>query len=30
MEKILDIISKKMEQAFVDAGYEDTYGRFKV
>ena len=30
MEKILDIISKKMEQAFVDAGYEATYGRVTV
>ena len=30
MEKILDIISKKMEQAFVDAGYDASYGRVTV
>ena len=30
MEKILDIISRKMEQAFVDAGYDATYGRVTV
>ena len=30
MEKILDIISKKMEQAFVDAGYDAAYGRVTV
>ena len=30
MEKILDIITKKMEQAFVDAGYEASYGRVTV
>ena len=30
MEKILDIISQKMEQAFVDAGYEASYGRVTV
>ena len=30
MEKILDIISKKVEQAFVDAGYEASYGRVTV
>ena len=27
MEKVLDIISKKMEQAFADAGYDAQYGR---
>ena len=30
MEKILDIISKKMEQAFADAGYDASYGRVTV
>ena len=30
MEKILDIISKKMQQAFADAGYEASYGRVTV
>ena len=30
MEKILDIISKKMEQAFQDAGYDAAYGRVTV
>ena len=30
MEKILDIISKKMEQAFCDAGYDASYGRVTV
>ncbi len=30
MEKILDIISKKVEQAFADAGYEASYGRVTV
>ena len=30
MEKILDIISGKMQQAFVDAGYEASYGRVTV
>ena len=30
MEKILDIISVKMQQAFVDAGYEASYGRVTV
>ena len=30
MEKILDLISKKMEQAFVDAGYDASYGRVTV
>ena len=30
MEKILDIISKKMEQAFMDAGYDASYGRVTV
>ncbi len=30
MEKILDIISKKMEQAFVDAGFDAAYGRVTV
>ena len=27
MEKILDIISKKVEQAFQDAGYDASFGR---
>ncbi len=30
MEKILDIISKKMEQAFEEAGYDASYGRVTV
>ena len=30
MEKILDIISKKMEQAFCNAGYDASYGRVTV
>ena len=30
MEKILDIISKKMQQAFQDAGYEPAFGRVTV
>ena len=30
MEKILDIISKKMEKAFADAGYDASYGRVTV
>ena len=30
MEKILDIISGKMAQAFIDAGYEASYGRVTV
>jgi len=30
MEKILDIISNKMQQAFTDAGYEASYGRVTV
>ena len=30
MEKILDIISKKVEQAFQDAGYDASYGRVTV
>ena len=30
MEKILDIISKKVEQAFADAGYDASYGRVTV
>ncbi len=30
MEKILDIISKKMQQAFVDAGYDASFGRVTV
>ena len=30
MEKILDIISKKMEQAFADAGYDAAYGKVTV
>ena len=30
MEKILDIISAKMQQAFVDAGYDAAFGRVTV
>jgi len=30
MEKILDIITAKMAQAFVDAGYDASYGRVTV
>ena len=30
MEKILDIISEKMQKAFEDAGYEASYGRVTV
>ena len=30
MEKILDIISKKMQQAFQDAGYDASFGRVTV
>ncbi len=30
MEKILDIITGKMEQAFVDAGYEASFGKVTV
>jgi len=30
MEKILDIISSKMQQAFQDAGFEASYGRVTV
>ena len=30
MEKILDIITAKMRQAFVDAGYEADFGRVTV
>ncbi len=30
MEKILDIITAKMQQAFVDAGYDASYGRVTV
>ena len=30
MEKILDIISEKMQQAFVDAGYDASFGRVTV
>ena len=30
MEKILDIISAKMQQAFVDAGYDASFGRVTV
>ena len=26
MEKILDIITEKMERAFADAGYDASYG----
>ena len=30
MEKILDIISAKMQQAFADAGYDASFGRVNV
>ena len=30
MEKILDIISQKVQQAFADAGYDASYGRVTV
>ena len=30
MEKILDIITAKMQQAFADAGYDAAYGRVTV
>ncbi len=30
MEKILDLITKKMEQAFIDAGYDASFGRVTV
>ena len=30
MEKILDIISAKMQQAFTEAGYDASYGRVTV
>ena len=30
MEKILDIITKKMQQAFVDAGYDAEFGRVTI
>ena len=30
MEKILDIITAKMQQAFADAGYDPSYGRVSV
>ena len=30
MEKILDIISKKMQKAFADAGYDEAYGAVTV
>ncbi len=30
MQKILDIISSKVQRAFVDAGYDATYGRVTV
>ena len=30
MKKILDIISEKVQQAFVDAGYDASYGRVTV
>ena len=30
MEKILDIITAKMQQAFADAGYDATYGKVTV
>ena len=30
MEKILDLITKRMQQAFLDAGYEASYGRVTV
>ena len=30
MKKILDIITEKMQQAFIDAGYEASFGRVTV
>ena len=30
MEKILDLITEKMRQAFSDAGYDPTFGRVTV
>ncbi len=30
MEKILDLITKRMQQAFADAGYDAAYGRVSV
>ena len=30
MEKILNIITAKMEQAFVDAGYDAAFGKVTV
>ena len=30
MKKILDIITAKMQQAFVDAGYDASFGRVTV
>ena len=30
MEKVLDIITEKMQQAFADAGYEPSFGRVTV
>ena len=30
MEKILDIITAKMQQAFADAGYDASFGRVTV
>lgn len=30
MEKVLDIITKKMQQAFADAGYDASFGRVTV
>ena len=30
MKKILDMITEKMQQAFVDAGYEASFGRVTV
>ena len=30
MEKILDIITAKMQQAFIDAGYDAAFGRVTV
>ena len=30
MEKILDIISAKMQKAFADAGYDASFGRVTV
>ena len=30
MEKILDIITAKMQRAFADAGYDPSFGRVTV